>query len=441
MQFLTTVLYFLVTLGVLVLVHELGHFLAAKFFRMRVDRFSIGFPPRAFGRQFGETDYCVSWIPIGGYVKIAGMVDESFDTEFLNHAPEPWEFRAKPIWQRMVVISAGVIMNLLLAACIFTGITYQQGEDVRETTTLGHVTPGSPAATAGLISGDRLLLINDKPVSTWDEIYTDVYLESIGRDVTVKAQRGDSIINAFFSHTVLQDPAQTSLGIFPEHTEVAIGTVDPGKPADKLGLKPNDLLVSLNGVPVNLDQYDQRVREIVKSSAGKELHVVWLRNGQEMSGTTIPTQDGRIGISFGAKYFGPIKHIQYSIPGAAVRGVARIGDVVVLFVKQIWQIAAGKMAFSQSVGGPIKIAQMATQTAEIGLLAYLGFVGLLSVSLAVLNILPFPALDGGHLFYLIYEAIFRREIPAAVKIALQRAGFVLLLAFMAFVMYNDIVHF
>ena len=118
MQFLKTVLDFVVTLGVLVFVHELGHFLAAKLCGMRVDRFSIGFPPRAFGRKLGETDYRVSWLPIGGYVKIAGMVDESMDVEFLNKPPEPWEFRSKPIWQRMIVLSAGVVMNLLLALVI-----------------------------------------------------------------------------------------------------------------------------------------------------------------------------------------------------------------------------------------------------------------------------------------------------------------------------------
>ena len=119
MEIIATLFYFVLMIGVLVLVHELGHFAAAKFFGMRVDRFSIGFPPRAFGKKIGETDYCVSWIPIGGYVKIAGMIDESFDTEFVNRAPEPWEFRSKPIWQRMIVLAGGVIMNILLAIGIF----------------------------------------------------------------------------------------------------------------------------------------------------------------------------------------------------------------------------------------------------------------------------------------------------------------------------------
>src|SRR5574341_1271131 len=157
MAVLNSIFYFVVTIGILVFIHELGHFLAAKFFGMRVDRFSIGFPPRAFGKKIGETDYCVSWIPIGGYVKIAGMVDESFDTQFIEQEPQPWEFRAKPIWQRMIVISAGVVMNILLAVFVFWGIIYNQGKVTRPTTEVGYVAPESPAAKAGIRVGDKIL--------------------------------------------------------------------------------------------------------------------------------------------------------------------------------------------------------------------------------------------------------------------------------------------
>src|SRR5512142_494343 len=176
------IFYFILTLGVLVLVHELGHFLAAKLFKMRVERFSIGFPPRAFGKQIGETDYCISWIPIGGYVKIAGMIDESFDTDYLEKSPEPWEFRAKPIWQRMIVISAGVIMNILLAIVIFWGINYFQGTIVRETTQVGYVMEGSPAAYAGLEAGDKIVAVNGQKITNWDQILSEIYLQAMGGD-------------------------------------------------------------------------------------------------------------------------------------------------------------------------------------------------------------------------------------------------------------------
>jgi regulator of sigma E protease len=432
------IFYFIVTLGVLVLVHELGHFLAAKFFKMRVERFSIGFPPRAFGKQIGETDYCISWIPIGGYVKIAGMIDESFDTEFLGKPPEPWEFRSKPIWQRMIVISAGVIMNILLAVLIFWAINYVQGSAVRETTTIGYVIENSPAATAGLMVGDRVLQINEKPVQNWDQLLSDLYIETMGNDVTLTVERAGAQRQLFVSRSTIPEPSEAPFGIVPEKTQIVVSTVEPGKPADKAGLQPLDVLVSMNGTPI---QYTEKVRELVQASAGKALNIEWKRGTELMSGTAIPTDEGKIGISFGAQYTGPVTRIKYSLLEALPRGLKDIGGVSVLFVQQIWQIITGKTAFSQSVGGPIKIAQMATQSAEMGFLTYMGFMALLSISLAVLNILPFPALDGGHLLFLAYEGIFRKEIPVKVKMGLQRAGFVLLLAFMAFVVYNDILHF
>jgi regulator of sigma E protease len=170
MELLSTVFYFIVTIGVIVFLHELGHFASAKLFGMRVDRFSIGFPPRAFGKQIGETDYCVSWIPIGGYVKIAGMIDESLDNDFLNRPPEPWEFRSKPIWQRAIVMAAGVTMNLVLAIVIFWGIIFSQGRTVRPITEVGYIVSESPAEKAGFQMFDKIRSVNGTDVTRWDEI-------------------------------------------------------------------------------------------------------------------------------------------------------------------------------------------------------------------------------------------------------------------------------
>ncbi len=438
----TTFFYFIVTLGVLVLVHELGHFLAAKLFKMRVERFSIGFPPRAFGKQIGETDYCVSWIPIGGYVKIAGMIDESFDTEFLSKPPEPWEYRSKPVWQRMIVISAGVIMNLLLAVLIFWAINYIRGSAVLETTTIGYVVEQSAASQAGLQAGDRVLDVNGMPVQNWDQLRSDLYIETMGKDLTITVQRGAEQRQIFIPRSHIPEPTDASFeatfGIIPDQTQIVVNSVEPGKPADQAGLKPLDVLVSMNGTPI---RYTEKVREIVQASAGKPLKMEWKRGTELISGTAVPTSEGKIGISFGAQYTGPVKRIKYTLLEALPRGFIDIAKVSGGFVEQIWLLITGKTSFSQSVGGPIKIAQMATQSAEMGLLTYLAFIALLSVSLAVLNIIPFPALDGGHLLFLVYEGLFKREIPVRVKMGLQRAGFVLLLAFMAFVVYNDILHF
>ncbi len=438
-QIIETIFYFVLTLGVLVLVHEFGHFIAAKLSGMRVDTFSIGFPPRAFGKKIGDTDYCVSWVPIGGYVKIAGMIDESFDTDYLNKPPEPWEFRSKPIWQRMIVISGGVIMNILLAILIFWGINYVQGKTVWETNEIGYVVEKSSAEKAGLHTGDKILNINGSDVTHWDQILSLIYVENVGNDITFSILREGTQTKIFIPRSAIPDPKQNeiSFGITPTNTEIIVNTVEPGKPADKLGLKPLDIILSLNGLPV---KYDQRVKEIVQANAGKPLSVEWRRGDKIMSGITTPTDDGRIGISFGARYNGSVRKEHYSLITALAEGLRDIANMTRLSMQQLWQVVSGKTVFSESVAGPIKIAQMATQTAELGLVTYLGFMALLSISLAILNILPFPALDGGHLLFLVYEGTFRREIPAKVKIGLQKAGFVLLLAFMAFVVYNDIAN-
>ena len=438
MQFLETAFYFVITLGVLVFVHEFGHFIAAKLCRMRVDRFSIGFPPRAFGKKFGETDYCVSWIPIGGYVKIAGMIDESFDTEYLNKPPEPWEFRSRPMWQRMLVISAGVIMNILLAVAIFWGINYTQGKSIWNTTEIGYVAEGSPAEAGGLKVGDKVLRVNGTPVSQWDILLRLVYVDNAGSDLRFTVLREGKETQTVVPRASMPTSGDFSFGIAPRHMEITVSSVTLGSPAEKLGLKPHDVLLSLNGTPVN---YNKKVVEIVQANAGKPLHVEWKRGETVIRGTTTPSAEGRIGIGLEARYTGPTTKLQYSLLEAFSAGVKDIVNASGLLAQQIGQIITGKIAFSKSVGGPIKIAQMATQTAELGILTYISFIALLSISLALLNILPFPALDGGHLVFLIYESIFRREIPAKIKMGLQRAGFVLLLAFMAFVLYNDIVNF
>lgn len=438
MEFLQTAMYFVLTLGVLVFVHEFGHFITAKLSGMKVDRFSIGFPPRAFGKQIGETDYCISWIPIGGYVKIAGMIDESFDTDYLAQAPQPWEFRAKPVWQKMLVISGGVIMNILLAIVIFWGINFVQGTVIRETTTIGMVAEGSVAQKSGLLAGDRIVRINGTAITHWDEILNTVYIDQAGEDVQFTVNRAGSDVDITIPRSAIPEPNETAFGIIPDQTEILVGTVQGGMPADALGLKPGDVLTAIGGEKLVTDA---QVKAIVQQHAGKPIAMEWRRDSAILKGTVTPTADGRIGIGFGLRYTGPVRKVEYSFFGALPHALTNVVDVSVLFVKQVWQIIVGKVAFAQSVGGPIKIAQMATQTAEMGLLTYLGFMALLSMSLAILNFLPFPALDGGHMVFLVYEAIFKREVPVKVRMALQKAGFVLLLAFMAFVLYNDIRQF
>ncbi|HUL43831.1 MAG TPA: RIP metalloprotease RseP [Bacteroidota bacterium] len=437
MQILNMLLYTGIVLGVLVFIHELGHFLAAKLTGMRVDRFSIGFPPRAFGKKVGDTDYCVSWVPLGGYVKIAGMVDESMDTEFIEHEPQPWEFRSKPISSRIFVISAGVIMNILLAIMIFWWIHYERGTYLEETTEVGYVAEGSALDHAGLRAGDKILSVNNTPLHHWEEVQNVIYIDNLGNDLSMKVDRGGTdiwISVAARDRRGAQSP-QSDIGV--AFTKAIVEDVIANMPAEQLGLKGGDTLLTLNGKAVSWPA----IVSAINRNAGKEIALTWKRDSTTMSGTTTVTKDGFIGMHVGGLYVGPSRQINYTIPQAFGEALQEIRQSVGLFALTIGKIFSGKATVKESFGGPIAIAQMATQSAESGFLVFIWFMAQLSMSLAILNILPIPALDGGHLLMLIIEKIIRREIPHKVKLAIQQAGFILLLAFMAFIIYNDISRF
>jgi regulator of sigma E protease len=433
---MTYVIYFIITVGILVLVHEFGHFIAAKSFGMKVDTFSIGFPPRAFGKKFGETDYCVSWIPIGGYVKIAGMVDESFDTDFLDKPPQPNEFRSKPMYQRIIVVSAGVIMNFLLAFLIAYGISLVNGKSYLATTTIGIVDSSSVAEKLGFEAGDKLIAINGKSVNNWQDIQRDLLVDNIASPLSVTLNRGGQVKKIILPKGSAKEDGQ--IGIYPDHMQTQIESADPSMPAYKAGLRPGDIILSVDG---NLIAANTPVSKYIKKDVGKFARLVINRSNEEKEFQVAPNSDSLIGIGVGAQYVGPIQKYNYNIISAIPVAAGQTIDETGLLVKSIWMMITGKVSFTKSIGGPIKIAKLATQSAEMGIGVFLGFMALLSISLAVLNILPIPALDGGHLAFLVYESVFKREVPTKVKLLAQQVGFALLLLFMAFVIYNDIVHF
>ncbi len=433
---MTYVIYFLITVGILVLVHEFGHFIAAKAFGMKVDTFSIGFPPRAFGKKIGETDYCISWIPIGGYVKIAGMVDESFDTDFLNKPPQPDEFRSKPMYQRIVVVSAGVIMNLLLTFLIFYGINLANGRLYHGTTTIGFVDTSSVAQKLGFRAGDTLLSINNKAVKNWEDIQTDLYIDNVAAPLSIAFAHGGP------TNTIVVPKGATKpdeqIGIYPDHMHAMIEAVDPSMPAYKAGLKPGDVILSVDG---NEIVTNTQVIDLIRKDKGKYVQLVIARENKNEQFLVMPNSDTKIGIQIGTQYTGPVEKYSYNVITAIPVGFMQTVDATGLLIQSLSRMVTGQVSFTKSIGGPIKIAQLAAQSAEMGIGSFLAFMALLSISLAVLNVLPIPALDGGHLAFLIYESIAKKEVPTKIKLFAQQVGFALLLLFMAFVIYNDIVHF
>jgi regulator of sigma E protease len=436
MDVLTTIFYFAITIVILVFVHELGHFLAAKLCGMRVERFSIGFPPKLVSKKIGETEYTIALIPLGGYVKISGMVDESLDTEFQHREPQPWEYRAKPLYQRAFVISAGVLMNAALAVAIFWGINFTQGKFVDDTTEIGYVAPASPASAAGLQENDKILKINRREISHWGDVERTLNTQTLGQNLTLVVERdGISRTLTLPAETNITSPRE-QFGIVQQHTRAVVAQVMAGSPAEEIGMQPGDRFLSVNQEPVT---NELQVIRIISAHPGQEVFIEWERNGEVFSTNAVPTDEGRIGIVIGREYTGPEYHIQYGFFGAIPAGIKDMFEMLGLLLHSIWLMITGTLSFSENVAGPIMIANMASQTAEAGILSFIYFVGLLSITLAFINILPFPVLDGGHLMYIVYEMIFRREVPAKIQIALQQIGFVLILALMAFVIYNDIM--
>ncbi len=434
-QILSQIFYFIIIIGVLVLIHELGHFLAAKAFGMRVERFSIGFPPRAFGKQIGDTDYCISWLPIGGYVKISGMVDESLDTAQLAQDPQPWEFRAKPVWQRIIVIVAGVVMNILLAVVIFWGINLTQGTQHHKVTTIGNVVAGSVAETYGVMPGDRIISINNNEMKTWESIREAVVYAQLSKDLTVRLEREAAIETLVIPNKAITKLEAGEIGITPNGSTTIIAAVEPGLPASRVGITDGDVIVSLNNEAVYTPS---DVVRIISTNPQKPVKIIWSREGKRMASMVTPTEHGKIGIIPVQSIPGPVETVRYGVFEALMIGVKGLVRVTDIFLTNIWHIIIGEASFKQSIGGPVKIAEMAAQSAEAGIFSFLSLMALLSISLAIINIFPIPALDGGHLVFLIYEGLFRREVPTKVKVALQQVGMVLLLALMLFVIYNDI---
>jgi regulator of sigma E protease len=259
----------------------------------------------------------------------------------------------------------------------------------------------------------------------------------MGEDVTLKVSTNGTVKEIFIPKKELIDVTERTLGIFPEKMDPMIQQIAENRPAKTMGLQNGDIITEANGTPIN---HSQQFVDIIKNNAGKDIAIKWNRNGTQMSGIVKPDADSTIGIGIG-KYTGTIKTIKYNVISAIPQGANDLWHYgVVLFVKSMWKIIKGDIAFSKAVGGPVKIAQYAGQSAEGGLLSFLGFMAMLSITLAIINILPFPALDGGHFMFLLYEGIFRKPVSHKIQIVVQNIGFIILMAFMVFVVYNDIIN-
>jgi len=443
---------FLIVIGVLVFIHELGHFLAARLTGMRADVFAVGMGPRMLGWNkvngftFGplpkdivlgeHTDYRISWLPIGGYVKIIGMIDESLDTDFAAKPPEPYEFRSKNALQKTLVLSAGVIMNILLAIAIFWVLPLVTGTDEMKVTSVGYVEPGTLAEKMQLERGDTFVSIDGQTPHSWGHVMELLALESQTGTRKIVLNRNGTLINRSVSAAdVMRGMTNNTLGLHPSQTRVVLGDVVSYGPADKAGLKKGDMILAADSVGIGAMAQLQRY---IRNHAGKSV-VLHVERADSVRPVTVQVaKDSVIKVGLEQKFIGPREHKTYGVFEALTLSVAEVSKTVNLIVTSVGHVISGTVSVKQSFGGPVKIAKMASRSQELGMEPFLRFMALISISLAVMNILPLPGLDGGHLLFVLIEAIMRREIPTKVKIRVQQIGMILLLILMAFVFYLDL---
>ena len=402
---MTTILAFGFVIGVLVFVHELGHFLAARRVGVRVLTFSVGFGPKLAKFRRGDTEYCISAIPLGGFVKMAGENPDG------HHTGADDEFMSKSKWERFQILIMGPVMNFLLAIIVMTFVLYQGADRPvfeEEPPVVGAVTEGSPAESAGIQVGDRIVSVEDQATDTWKELSLALGIRA-GQGFSLVAR--DSVGSSRTIHVSSDsqnDIASIGLGIQPI-IQPQITSVTPGEPADLAGIESHDVIVALNGDPVTSAELVDRIN----ASADRTL------------GLTVRRRD-------------TLKEIQ--VTPALVGDVGLIG--VGLSAYEVTTIEPGFLEvfnLSLEVAGPIGIAQVSGQAAGLGLVARFNLMALISVNLGVLNLLPIPVLDGGHILILALEGASGRDFSMQLKERMMMVGFALLMTLMVTVIYNDLM--
>lgn len=422
--------------SVLVLIHEFGHFLAARLMGVRVEKFSIGFPPTIFSKKIGGTEFAISAIPLGGFVKMAGFVDESLDTEITGADDE---YSSKPVWKRMVIITAGVFMNLILAIIIYTAIVFTQGEQIIPTTTVTITHQSGIADKIGFQDGDKILAVNGFPISDWREIF-DRFIDHVDNGVDFRIKRGKEELTLHYKKEWFSESKGEMLDIAPR-LPARVGSVLSDMPAGSSGLKYGDMITALNNKPVK--NWDDMTREI-KASPGKTIPIQWQRGDSIYHSTITPAVEnttdtdgmehttGKIGI-------GPyIMHKSVSLSKALNFGLTQPFNVMYLNIKGLWWLISGVKKARDTIGGPIMIAQMAGQAARSGWLSIWGLIAALSSVLAFFNILPIPALDGGHFLLLLVEGLKGKPLSIKTRVIVQQVGIAVLLSFIVFVVFIDV---
>lgn len=432
---MTTLLAFAFVLGVLVFVHELGHFMAARWNGVRVLTFSLGFGPRLLSFRRGDTEYCLSAIPLGGYVKMAGENAED------PRAGQPDEFLSKSKWQRFQILIMGPAMNILLAVVVLAVVLMQGATKpayMDKPALVGVVEAGSPAERAGVRAGDLVTRVGSAPVETWEQLELAV------------AQRPEREVQM----VVIRDRREERLTITPDTTELRtrgdarfeVGTigvlpdVNPsiralvaGGPAEQAGLQAGDVILTIDGQRM---VFASQVSETISRRPEASLEIVVRRDGAERAVTVVPAREGETG-RIGINISDAIESYTPTPLEAVALSVQRNVEMSAMILRTLADLFRGEASPSQLMG-PVGIAQVSGESARAGWIALFGLMASLSLNLGLLNLLPIPVLDGGHIFIMAIETIARRDFSLQVKEKMLFAGFVALMALMVTVIYNDL---
>ncbi|MEM8938947.1 MAG: RIP metalloprotease RseP [Bacteroidota bacterium] len=434
METLIMVGQLLLGLSILVGVHEWGHMAAAKSFGMRVEKFSIGFPPKIWGKQFGETEYSIGAIPLGGFVKISGMIDESLDTKTLSAEPQPYEFRAKPAWQRLIVMMGGIIVNVITGIIIFIVLALVNGEVFlpKEELNKHGIVAYDLGEQLGFKTGDKVLSINGQDYEKFSDIISPDLL--LGSDNFYIVDRNGEQVRIEMPNDFLDKVADK------KNREFIIGfrypfsarSIIKGSSAEKAGIEAGDKFVQINGESI---YYFDEFSKILDSLKGQQVTITLNRNGEIINSIAEVSEDGTLGfysqteINFTSRNFGFFEAVN--------EGTYNAFSVVWLNIKGFKKMIAGDVDVRKSLSGPIRIATFFGGTWDWN--NFWRIVGLLSMVLAFMNFLPIPALDGGHVMFLTWEIVTGRKPSDRFLENAQKVGMVILLTLMVFVIVNDTI--
>ncbi|MFO8001311.1 MAG: RIP metalloprotease RseP [Marinilabilia sp.] len=433
MEFLIKALQLILSLSILVILHEFGHFLFARIFKTRVEKFYLFFNPgfSIFKFKKGDTEYGLGWLPLGGYVKISGMIDESMDKEQLNQPAQPWEFRSKPAWQRLLIMVGGVLINFILAMFIFWMILFKWGESYIPVEGANYGLAFDPIGhEIGLQDGDKILAVDTFKVKTVSDISRHVLLED-PQELTV--QRDDSVFELSLPDELGKRFLSENVRQFAQYrVPFVVDSVISGMPAEKAGLQKGDSLVGVGGKEVPF--FHAFVRELL-THTGDSTTVSFYRDGELMSLPVAVNKSGKIGIGNKSPgHYLDIQRQKYGFFEAFPAGIKKGFNILIGYVKQLKLIFTKEGA--RQVGGFGTIGSLFPPSWDWS--SFWHTTGLLSLILAFMNILPIPALDGGHVLFLLYEIISGRKPSEKFLEHAQMVGMIILLSLLLYANGNDI---